>query len=293
MAYQDVVYIKELIKMKAIGYIMMSIILLTSCKEETPKKWVLSKEIKIEGVNPIGITIQKNKIWLSDGDHNRLVQIDDEGTILDTINGLERPMHIDATDTQLFVPEYGSDFIRIVENNTKSILQIPDSLDAPAGFSVFRNEKAIADFYNHRILFFNGNLWTSFGKEGKNEGDLYYPTDVQITSDKIWVADAYNNRVQVFDKKGKFLKAIGENEKMNAATGIFISESILFVTDFENDRVLIFDLEGNLKQEISKNIEKPTDVLLKDEKLYVLNYRKQTVNLYKKGIEEEHENHHH
>ncbi|MGB1283206.1 MAG: NHL repeat-containing protein [Polaribacter sp.] len=278
--------------MKTIGYIILSIILLTSCKEETSKKWVLSKEIKVEGVNPIGIAIQKNNIWLSDGDHNRLVQIDDEGTILDTINGLERPMHIAANATQLFVPEYGSDFIRIVENNTKSTLQLNDSLDAPAGFSVFKNEKAIADFYNHRILFFDGNLWTSFGKEGKNEGDFYYPTDVQITSHKIWVADAYNNRVQVFDKKGKFLKVIGKNEKMNAATGIFVSESSLFVTDFENDRVLVFDLEGHLQQEISKNIEKPTDVLLKDEKLYVLNYRKQTINVYKKGIEEEH-NHNH
>lgn len=284
---------KELIKMKAIKYIILSVILLTSCKEETPKKWILSKELKVEGVNPIGIAFQKNNIWLSDGDHNRLVQINDEGVILDTVNGLERPMHIDANATQLFVPEYGSDLIRIVENNTKSILQISDSLDAPAGFSVFNNEKAIADFYNHRILFFDGNSWTSFGKEGKNEGDFYYPTDVQITSNKIWVADAYNNRVQVFDKKGTFLKVIGKNEKMNAATGIFVSKNSLFVTDFENDRVLLFDWEENLQQEISEHIEKPTDVLLKDEKLYVLNYRKQTVNVYKKGIEEEHEHEHH
>ena len=35
---------------------------------------------------------------------------------------------------------------------------------------------AIADFYNHRILFGNKGDWISFGKEGKAEGEFYYPT---------------------------------------------------------------------------------------------------------------------
>jgi len=33
--------------------------------------------------------------------------------------------------------------------------KIPDSLDAPAGVALYEEEIAIADFYNHRILYFN------------------------------------------------------------------------------------------------------------------------------------------
>ncbi len=94
------------------------------------------------------------------------------------------------------------------------------------------------------------------------------------------MADAYNNRVQVFDKSGTFLKKFGEAEKMNASTGIYVSKEQLFVTDFENNRVLIYDHEGVLQQELSENIEKPTDMILVDGKLYVANYKNNRVNIY-------------
>ena len=67
---------------------------------------------------------------------------------------------------------------------------------------------------------------------------------------------------------------------MNAATGIFVSDKSIFVTDFENDRILVFDFEGNLQQEISEKIEKPTDILVEKNVLYILNYRKSSINVY-------------
>ena len=119
----------------------------------------------------------------------------------------------------------------------------------------------------------DGQQYIAIGKKGKAEGELYYPTDVQVTDDLIWVADAYNNRVQAFTKDGVFAKAIGADLKINAATGIFISAEEVFVTDFENDRVLVLDMDGNLLQEINEGIEKPTDILVNQGLLYVANYR--------------------
>ncbi len=281
--------------MKHIHYVALATLFFFSCKDEMPKEWVLNQQLKIEGVNPIGITEFNNAIWLSDGDHNRLVRIDASGKIVETIDGFERPMHIDSDDTQIYVPEYGSDAVINVKGTERTMLQITDSLDAPAGFSIYKTEKAIADFYNNRILYNDGSNWMSFGKEGRAHGDFYYPTDVQITESEIWVADAYNNRVQVFDKTGKFLKVIGEDQKMNAATGVFISKNEVFVTDFENDRILIFDHEGVLKQELSDKVEKPTDMIIKDDTLYVINYRSGYLNAYEwKEAEKQHleETHH-
>ncbi len=268
--------------MKYIYIVIFGLLVVASCKEkeQLPKEWVFSKTIQLDGVNPIGITELNGKLWLSDGDHNRLVQIDAEGKIEQTIDSLERPMHIDANGEIIFIPQYGADNIATLKTGVLGALTLKDSLDAPAGVSILGKQKAIADFYNNRILYADGDEWISFGKEGKAEGEFYYPTDVQLTDSLIWVADAYNNRVQAFDKKGNFVKMMGQDQKMNAATGIFVSEQEVFVTDFENDRVLIFDLDGNLQQEISKHIEKATDLMLFGMQLYVINYRNGKINVF-------------
>lgn len=267
-------------KMK--NLIILVLILAVSCgeRETTSKEWVLQTTTQLNDVNPIGIALHDGALWLSDGDHNRLVQITEQGKIVKTIDSLERPMHIDADEETLYVPQYGMDNIATFKGEEKGALHMMDSLDAPAGISVFGKEKAIADFYNNRILYYNGTDWISFGKEGKANGEFYYPTDVQITSHKIWVADAYNHRIQVFDKKGNFIRMMGEEQKMNAATGIYISGDEVFVTDFENDRILIFDMDGNLRQALTEGLDKPTDMLIKNGFLHVINYRKGTISKY-------------
>ncbi|MFT5891378.1 MAG: DNA-binding beta-propeller fold protein YncE [Dokdonia sp.] len=258
-------------------YSVLALVLILSCAEKAAvaKNWQLSKAIPITGVNAIGMAVTSEGIWLSDGDHNRLVLIDEEGKTIKTIDSLDRPMHIDNEENTLFVPQYGNDEVSIFDKGEKKALTLSDSLDAPAGVSSYNQEKAIADFYNNRILYSkDGKEFISFGKEGKAPGDFYYPTDVQITEDKIWVADAYNNRVQVFDKNGTFLKIIGADQKMNAATGIFVGVTEVFVTDFENNRVLVFDHEGVLQQILSEGVEKPIEVIQHEGQVFVSNYRK-------------------
>ncbi|MEM9000155.1 MAG: hypothetical protein AAGB24_07805 [Bacteroidota bacterium] len=254
-----------------------------SCQQnETQREWVYHKSIHLAGINPIGIASRDGELWLSDGDHNRLVQIDIAGHILKTIDSLDRPMHIDADEENLYIPEYGIDSIVSFHLPDHSLFRksVFANLDAPAAISVLKAQKAVVDFYNNRIHYFDGHTIISFGKEGKKTGEFYYPTDVQITDSLIWVADAYNNRIQVFDKAGKFVKMIGQDQKMNAATGLFVSTNEVFITDFENDRVLVFDHEGNLKQQLVEGIAKATDLLVKQDTLYVINYRKGELVLY-------------
>ena len=271
-------------KISNMKYFVITIVLLallTSCQQDgKPMEWVYQKTIKLDGVNPIGLAIANEKLWLSDGDHNRLVQIDENGNIEKTLDSLDRPMHIDALGETLFIPQYGNDKVETYDSKGRFELHLNDSLDAPAGVAVYQNEKAVVDFYNNRILYGNGAEWFSIGKEGKKEGEFYYPTDVQITDSLIWVADAYNNRVQAFDKSGKYVKMLGQEQKMNAATGIFISESEVLVTDFENDRILVFDHDGNLKQKLKRGVAKATDLLIKDNILHIINYRSGELVLY-------------
>lgn len=271
--------------MKYFNLLFIGILTITtiSCEDakESEKSWQLTKTIELDGVNPIGIASLDDGIWLSDGDHNRVVKIDSTGKILASIDSLDRPMHIDGVGKSLFIPQYGNDQILKWEATQSAPLTLTDSLDAPAGISSFKEEIAIADFYNNRILYTNnGSDWKSFGVEGKHVGEFYYPTDVHLTADRIWVADAYNNRVQVFDKDFQFIKAIGSEHNMNATTGIFVDGNHLYATDFENNRVLIFDHQGNLVQQLRDNIEKPTDLIVINNKLHVLSYRNSVINIF-------------
>jgi len=267
--------------MKQIFFIVISLILFNSCSE-IKKEWQQVDKIDLGNITPIGFAFQNDKIWIADGDHNQIVAVNSSGEIQETVTDFERPMHIDIEKGTIYIPEYGSDQIIKYSNDEKSTMEVPDSLDAPAGIDIHNKEIAIADFYNHRIVYFNGKDWRTFGKEGKKVGELYYPTDVQILSNKIVVADAYNNRIQIFDKDGNSIQTIGESEKMNAATGIFANENELFITDFENDRVLAYNHKGELQQIISENIDKPTDLVIKDDILYIANYKGKNILKMKK-----------
>lgn len=269
--------------MKQYIIILLTAMLIASCQEkkQTETRWVHTKTIALADVNPIGIAQGEKGIWLSDGDRNRLVLIDTSGVVLNTIDSLDRPMHIASEGQMLVIPQYGNDEILRFRESEKEIVSTRDSLDAPAGVAIKGAQIAIADFYNNKVHYTeNSSDWITFGKEGKADGDFYYPTDVHLTESNIWVADAYNNRLQVFDKKGNHLKTIGEDQKMNAATGIFVSDTNAYTTDFENDRVLVFDLEGSLKQVLDTDISKPTDLIIIDEVLYVTNYKGKSLSLY-------------
>jgi len=266
--------------MKRLLFTVLACITLFSCTK-TNKEWQQFETIELGKITPIGFAFVANNIWIADGDHNQLVEVDEKGEILNTAVGFERPMHIDSKDGVLYIPEYGSDQIIKYGNGKRDILSLSDSLDAPAGVAVFNQEIAIADFYNHRIVYFDGQKWFSFGKEGKIKGELYYPTDVQILTDKIVVADAYNNRIQIFDKSGNSLKIIGEEEKMNAATGLYADDSEIWITDFENDRVLVFDHDGNVQQIITQGLSKPTEILKVGKMVYIANYKGKNFSTFK------------
>lgn len=259
-------------------FLLAGFITLVSCNSE---KWTPLDDIDIEGISASGITLDGNTFWLSHTDGNKIVQINQSGKILSTIEGLDRPMHLSYVESELLVPEYMSDTIRRVKDgNITGFLEIPDVPDAPAAVDSEGDKIAVADFYNDRVIYSKGGEDMTFGKKGKGDGEFHYPTDVQFENEKIYVADAYNHRVQVFDEDGKFLNSFGKTESMNASTGIFVNDEVVVVTDFENDRLLTYDLEGTLLDIIDEGLHRPTDAIITDGRLYVLNFKGQFISVY-------------
>lgn len=257
---------------------MSLLVLLVSC---TSEQWTALDDIDIEGISATGIALDGDTFWLSDTDENRIVQIKSSGEIVTTVTGLDRPMHLSNVAGTLLVPEYINDTIRNVSNGKiTGFTEIADTPDAPASVDRKGDMIAVADFYNHRIIYSKAGKDMSFGKKGEGNGEFHYPTDIQFANDKIYVADAYNHRVQIFDEDGNHLKTLGEEENMNASTGIFVNDEFIIVTDFENDRLITYDLEGKLIDIIDEGLYRPTDALIANGKLYVVNFKGQFISVY-------------
>jgi DNA-binding beta-propeller fold protein YncE len=266
---------------RIVGWMMIVVLLitLTSCGPNV--LWEFERDIELTDVSPNGIAIIGDDIWIADTDNNRLVVIDDAGNIKDEIEEVERPMHITQVEGKPLISEYGSDIISFLDGRNRDTIKLQAEPDAPASADMSGNKIAVADFYNHRVILEDSGKEMHIGKKGDGPGEFHYPTDVQFLNGKLYVADAYNHRVQVFDKSGDHLQTIGGDQGMNAATGIYVTPEYIIVTDFENDRVLTFTQEGELVDLMDEGFLRPTDVLVHENKLYVLNFKGKFISIFK------------
>ena len=273
---------------KILYLLLIGLPILISCKESgeqsadlvNNKQWKFVREIKIDNISPTGLQTDGEYLWISDVKNNRVIKTDLDGNIVKEYPDINRPMHLSIYNSTVYVPEYLTDKLKIINGDEIEEYPLKEKPDAPAGVFVNDSLIAVVDFYNHRIILQDENEVMIIGKEGHKKGELYYPTDVALVNDKIFVADAYNNRVQVFDYNGNLLKVIGEKDKINVATGIEVTDANIFVTDFEGNRILIYDLNGKLIYIINEHLNKPTDIDVIGEKLFVSNYGNGSVAIF-------------
>jgi DNA-binding beta-propeller fold protein YncE len=261
---------------------VLGLIFILSCIDK-PKQWVYEKNIDLQDIGPIGMLADGDDLWLSDVDQDRLVKIDKTGKVLQEISGLIRPMHIAQDEDNIYIPQFGADNIVRWDKLSEIIDTISTNytLDAPGGVDVGFGLMVVADFFNHRVLVNTQDSAFVIGKEGHDKSSLYYPTDIKITKEYINIADAYNNRVEVYDHSGIYVRTIGWQEDIKVAAGVDVSNQQIFITDFHGNRLLIYNQYGILQQTFNEHLDDPTDVLVIGNKLYVANFRGQNLSIFK------------
>ncbi|MGJ7031298.1 peptidyl-alpha-hydroxyglycine alpha-amidating lyase family protein [Niabella hirudinis] len=152
----------------------------------------------------------------------------------------------------------------------------------------------VSDGYgNSRIIKFSatGTYLFEWGKKGSKESEFNIPHEISLDEhENIYVADRENNRIQVFDSTGKFIKQFSDNS-FGAICSVVFANSKLYATDdftflkikHRGSDIFIFDTLGRTHTRFGRSGDYNGSVSLyhaiavdKDENIYtgdILNNR--------------------
>ena len=224
--------------------------------------------------DPNGIAVTGDRVFVADSRNHRIQVFTRAGAFIDQWPVPEegRPMNLDVAEGRLYAADYWNDVIRVYALDSGDLL---DSIGGPGdGPGRFRNPGGVAvgpdghlfvaDFANQRIqkLGPDGDFVRQWGTTGKKGyifgGGFNYPVDVAVAGDgTLFVADGFNDRIQVFGPDGEFRHKWGGPFAANIGgdhfgwfrvpTGIALGLDgrVVFVADQENNRIQKFTRDGD------------------------------------------------
>jgi DNA-binding beta-propeller fold protein YncE len=217
---------------------------------------------------PMDVTANGSFTYVTDTNNKRVLAFDAGGNFLFSFGEdgsakgqFKFPYGISTDDKgRVFVADLYNGNISIFDEKGKFIEYFgpQDSkekkITAPAALRIIDKKVYVTDIKSNIAYVFdlNGKLLLEIGKPGTNEGEFNAPNGVTADAEgNIYVVDTGNQRVQIFDKKGKFVKIIngsnngkGESIFVNPRGIGFDSRGIMYVVSNLTHVVYGFDKEG-------------------------------------------------
>ncbi len=184
-------------------------------------------------IMPHGLTVDKeDNIWVTDVGLHQVLKFSHDGKLLMKLGVAKTP---------------GNDSIHF---------NLPTDIAVADDGSFY-----VSDGYgNSRVLKFSasGNYLLEWGTEGSKEGEFDIPHGITLDKkENVYVADRENNRIQVFDKNGKFQKVLKNKDSVSQLPSVTIdSAQHLYAIDFDytittdignkGSKVFQYDTTGNV-----------------------------------------------
>ncbi|WHZ02354.1 6-bladed beta-propeller [Neobacillus sp. YX16] len=217
---------------------------------------------------PMDVTANESFTYVSDTDNKRVLAFDVGGNFLFSFGEdgqgegqFKFPYGISTDEKgRVFVADLYNGNISIFDEKGKFIEYFaPEAskdgkVSSPAALRIIDKKVYVTDIKANKAYVFDmkGKLLLEIGKHGTNDGEFNAPNG--ITADEegnIYVVDTGNQRVQIFDKKGKFVKIIngsnngkGESIFVNPRGIGFDSRGIMYVVSNLTHVVYGFDKDG-------------------------------------------------
>jgi len=94
-------------------------------------------------------------------------------------------------------------------------------------------------------------LEKTWGGKGRAAGQFTEPTGIAVKGSEVFVSDARNHRIQVFDLDGTILRQFGLND-LERPMNLAIAKDELYVADYFADQIKVFSLQGDYRRSIGK-----------------------------------------
>ncbi|OLS37843.1 6-bladed beta-propeller [Bacillus sp. MRMR6] len=128
------------------------------------------------------------------------------------------------------------------------------AIKAPGAIRIVEEKIYVTDIEKNKIFVFNlkGEKLNEFGQAGLENGQLRAPNAIAVDKDgNIYVSDTGNQRIQIFDKDGQFVRAInGSKDGVGSSTlvnprGIAVdTRGIVYIVNNLSHFVYGFDKNG-------------------------------------------------
>jgi DNA-binding beta-propeller fold protein YncE len=169
---------------------------------------------------------------------------------------------IDDADT-LFVSDAILKHVLVFSKEHKIVGSISDGMVRPAGLALDNENRFlyVADSERDQVLVYDADLpykllrviGKASGKHDLTEpGSFARPTNVAVDKDgNVYVADTFNNRIEIFDADGNFIREFGKSGDgpgyFARPKGIAVDiDGNVWVADAVQDRIQAFSPDGHL-----------------------------------------------
>jgi DNA-binding beta-propeller fold protein YncE len=207
-------------------------------------------------------------------------------------------------DGQLLVTDAAHAWVQVFDKTTGKFIarfggkgEDDKHLDKPEGIAVDPDGNVFVADYNTGFVkkYDKSYQWVlTFSEYGSEKGQNIKSEFMDIRDGKLYMPEAGNHRVNVFDLNGKFLFDFGALGKEpgqfnNPEAARFSSEGKLYVSDLKNDRIQVFDKDGKLLKTWGKTgsatgeFKSPAGVALdKNDNVYVTEIGNDRVQVFDK-----------
>ncbi len=220
-------------------------------------------------IRTYGVAVDsKGTIYAADQGVGAVFMFDSENQVkmikngTDANFGLINGLAIDDDD-RLFVSDTKLNRVLVFDSSHKMLATVGGNVRAdPAGIAVDTETRFLymVDTGNDAVRVFDADsfkllrtIGTPSKKHGSTEpGTFSLPTNVAVDGDgNVYVTDTFNDRVEIFDADGAFIREFGKNGdgpgQFERPKGIAIDcDGHIWVVDDAQDRVKVFNQKGQL-----------------------------------------------
>ena len=157
-----------------------------------------------------------------------------------------------SSDKKIFITDSQLRKVFVFDEKGKYLFVIKGYFERPTGIDIFSDIVIVTDTGSHKVMSFStdGILLSEHGSRGANDGYFNYPTHIS-SNENIYITDAVNFRIQVFDSDFHHISTIGEQGDVQGSfsrpKGVAIdSDHNIYVTDGLMDVIQIFNKSGQL-----------------------------------------------